>query len=74
MSIPVIDVTKTGKNIKKLMENEGLSVKDVQEKLDMEYPLSVYNWIWGKNLPSVDNLVALSAILGVKIEKILVFK
>lgn len=74
MSIPVIDVRKTGKNIQKLILDKNLSVKDVQEILSMQYPVSIYKWMRGEYLPSIDNLVALSAIFGVEIEKILVFK
>ena len=35
-------------------------------------PQAIYKWQYGQSLPSVDNLLALSVILGVSIEKILV--
>ena len=33
---------------------------------------AVYKWEWGKSLPAVDNLYALSRLFGVSIDKILV--
>ena len=33
---------------------------------------AVYKWEWGKSLPTVDNLYALSKLFGVTIENILV--
>lgn len=35
-------------------------------------PQAVYKWEWGKSLPTVDNLYALSRLFGVTIENILV--
>ena len=69
---PVIDMIATGKNILALRKEKGLTVKDLQRYFGFEEPQAVYRWQYGKTLPSVDNLLALSVILGVPMEEILV--
>lgn len=69
---PVIDPIATGKNILSLRQEKGLSVKDLQEYFGFDEPQAVYRWQYGKTLPSVDNLYALSALLDVPMERILV--
>ena len=69
---PVIDLTATGQNIKYLREKRGLRVKDLQEYFGFEEPQAIYRWQYGKTLPSVENLFALSVILDVPMEQILV--
>ena len=71
-SFPVIDPVATGENIRRLRLQKGLSVRDVQEFFGFEEPQAIYKWQWGKCLPSVDNLYALGALLGVPMEAILV--
>lgn len=69
---PVIDPIATGRNISNLRKEKGLTVKDLQKYFGFEEPQAIYRWQYGKTLPSVDNLYALSAILGVPMEKILI--
>lgn len=69
---PVIDPIATGKNILSLRKEKGLTVRDLQEYFGFEEPQAIYRWQYGKTLPSVDNLYALSAILDVPMEQILV--
>ena len=69
---PIIDPIATGKNILSLRKQKGLTVRDLQEYFGFEEPQAIYRWQYGKTLPSVDNLYALSAILGVPMESILV--
>ena len=72
-SFPVIDLSATGKNIIALRKARGLTVRDIQDFFGFEEPQAVYKWQQGKSLPTVDNLLALSVLLGVTIEKILVY-
>lgn len=67
-----IQTKETGNRIKKLLNQRGYTVKDVQEVFGFEYPQAVYKWLSGKSLPSVDNLVILSKILNTSIDDILV--
>lgn len=69
---PTINLIKTGQNILHLRRQRGLSVRTLQTLLGFATPQAIYKWQQGITLPSVDNLVALSMILGVPIEHILV--
>jgi len=69
---PMINLTKTGENILALRMKKGLSVRTLQQMLGFATPQAIYKWQQGLTLPSVDNLVALSTILDVPIDKILV--
>jgi len=68
-----ICVKLTGENIKRLCEERGLGVKDLQKALGLESRQAIYKWWEGKNIPSIDNLIKLSNILGVTVEDIIVF-
>ncbi|MGI6787413.1 MAG: helix-turn-helix domain-containing protein [Acholeplasmataceae bacterium] len=69
---PVINLEKTGKNIKRLREAKSLTVKDLQEYFGFESPQAIYKWQWGESLPSVDNLLILAKIFECTIDEILV--
>lgn len=71
-NFPVIDPVATGKNIAALRKERGLTVRNLQEFFGFEEPQAIYRWQYGKTLPSVDNLYALSVILRVPMEEILV--
>ena len=71
---PLIDVEATGKNIVRLRKERNLSVKDLQNYFGFEEPQAIYKWQWGQCLPSIDNLFALSYLLDVSIQDILVAK
>lgn len=68
----VIDPEATGRNIARLRQARGLSVRDVQNWFGFEEPQAIYKWQQGKSLPSVDNLYALCALLEVSVEELLV--
>ena len=69
---PVIDMIETGRNILRLREERGMTVRDLQAYFGFEQPQAIYKWQCGKSLPSVDNLYALGALLDVPMEDILV--
>ena len=58
--------------IKKLLMENGYTVKDVQNAMGFENPQAIYKWISGRSLPSLDNFVILSRLLHTSIEDILV--
>ena len=72
--LPVIDLVKTGNNIKRLLMLNNISVTKLQDILGFTSPQAIYKWFWGQSLPSVDNLVILASILHVSIEDILVIE
>ena len=69
---PVIDLAATGENILRLRQARGLTVRDVQAYFGFEEPQAIYKWQRGKSLPTVDNLYALSDLLEVPMNDILV--
>lgn len=69
---PVIDAAATGRNLRCLRLEKGYSVKELQEYLGLGCPQGVYQWQAGRNLPSVDNLYAISRLWGVSMNEILV--
>ena len=70
--IPVIDVKATGEKINELRDKAGITVKDIQLFLGFASPYPVYKWINGKNLPTLDNLLALAEMFGVMMDDIIV--
>lgn len=72
--IPVIDVTATGINIARLRAAAGLTVKDLQDIFGFNTPQAIYKWQRGTALPTVDNLVVLAAVFGVRLDDIIIFQ
>lgn len=71
-TMPIINMVATGKNIMRLREAAGLTVKDLQDIFGFATPQAIYKWQHGTALPTIDNLVALAAILGVSMDEIIV--
>ena len=67
---PRINLRETGVNLRRIMERRGIDAKDVQEYLQLSSVQSVYNWLNGLNMPTVDNLYALSQFFQVPIDAI----
>ena len=72
--MPTIDICATGKNIKQIMTCAGKTVKDVQHACGLTTGNAVYKWIHGSALPSIDNLVVLAEMFGVRLDDIIVTK
>lgn len=72
MNLPVVNMKQTGQNITMLREQRGISVRQLQIMMGFATPQAIYKWQHGESLPTVDNLVALSAIFAVPIDAILV--
>ena len=71
-NIPTINMVKTGQNIVRLREKQGLSVKDLQDIFGFTTPQAIYKWQHGTTLPTVDNLIVLATIFHIHIDDILV--
>ena len=71
-TMPTIDMVATGKNIMRLREAAGFTVKDIQEIFGFAAPQASYKWQHGTAMPTIDNLVVLAMVLGVTIDEILV--
>lgn len=72
MTMPMIDMTATGRNIARLRIDAGLTVKDLADIFGFATPQAVYKWQHGVAMPTLDNLVMLSAVFGVTMDEIIV--
>ena len=69
--LPIVNMVQTGQNIRQIRKQCGLTVKDLQDIFGFATPQAIYKWQQGTALPTVDNLVVLSAVFGVPMESIL---
>lgn len=67
---PLINKRETGVNLRRIMDMRGITPKDVQKYLGLGCVQSVYRWIDGINMPTIDNLYALSELFQVPIDAI----
>ena len=74
IDFPVIDMKATGAKIQQLREECGFTVRDLQHFFGFEEPTAIYHWQSGKNLPTVDNLCALSKLFGIPMDEIIVLR
>lgn len=72
MYIPIVNVKATGENIKRLLIEAGMTVKDLQKIFGFATPQAIYKWIRGEALPTVGNLLILAKVFGVTVDDILV--
>lgn len=66
---PLIDKRETGINLRRIMDDHKTSAKDVQEYLGLGCVQSVYRWLDGISMPTVDNLYALSQLFQIPIDE-----
>ena len=66
-----MDKKKTGINLRLMMDERGFTVKDVQQYLGLGSVQSVYHWLNGLSLPTVDNLYALSYWFQVPVDDLI---
>ena len=72
MKIPIIDMVTTGKNIKRIRESKGISVRELQEAFGFTNPQAIYKWQNGTSIPTLDNLVILASVLDTTVDEIIV--
>ena len=65
---PIINKRETGINLRRIMDKRGITAKDVQQYLGLGCVQSVYRWLDGINMPTIDNLYALSKLFQVPID------
>ena len=68
---PTINLRETGVNLRRIMDMRGITPKDIKEFLNLGSIQTVYNWCNGLNMPTIDNLYALSQFLHVPIDEII---
>ena len=72
----IVDRKATGERIRKLREERGISVRELQRHPDLNLAShqAVYKWQVGKNVPCIDHLLILCEIFDVEITDIIVTK
>lgn len=73
VSYPVPDLPQTGAKLARMLRERGLTPRMVQARLGLESPRAVYKWLNGRCLPTVDHLLALSRLMEVPMEALLVW-
>ena len=68
---PTINLRETELNLHRIMDERGITPNDIKEFLNLGTVQSVYNWCNGLNMPTIDNLYALSQFLHVSIDEII---
>lgn len=68
-----IDMPATGANIRRLRQEHGLSVGDIQEVMGFDSPSAVYKWERGLSLPSIEHMMVLSKLFDMRMEDILIW-
>jgi len=68
---PNIHLKGTGIYLKRLTQQKGYTVKELQELLHLSCPQPIYRWFKGQVLPSVDHLYTLSRLLYMHMESLL---
>ena len=71
MDAPLVNAVETGKNIKRLREEKGITVKELQKIFGFDTPQAIYRWQRGEILPCLDNLLVLAKILDVQVEDLI---
>lgn len=69
--IPVIDMKKTGQNLKKIMKMEDVKPVLISRITGLSLQ-AIYDWLGGKKMPNLDNLMLLSRLLNRPVEELIV--
>lgn len=72
--MPMINMQKTGANIKMLMKLNNIKVIQIQDILGFNTPQAIYKWLRGESMPTIDNMVILATILSTTIDNLLVIE
>ncbi len=70
--MPMINMQKTGANIKMLMKLNNIKVIQIQDILGFNTPQAIYKWLRGESMPTIDNMVILATLLNTTIDNIII--
>ena len=74
MNCITLDKEMSSKKLHTAIIRSGYSIEELQNMLQLSCPKTIYRWIQGDTLPSMDNLYKLSLILNTSMENLIVFK
>lgn len=69
---PTIDMKATGIRMRQLMDERGLTVKDIRRYLNLASVQSIYHWLNGQSMPTIDHFYALSALFGTSVDSMII--
>lgn len=70
-TIPKFDAREIGRHLHELMEQHEMTVKDLQKILGLSCPQTIYHWLNGDSIPTIDHLYNLSHHFGICIDELL---
>ena len=74
IQFPMVDLKSTGREIKALLSEKGVSVKENSSRLGLSSVQAVYKWLRWESILSIDNLMAVSTLLETPIGQFLITK
>lgn len=74
VSFVSVDMVKTGQTLKRACAYREISAREMQRQLNLGSVQAVYNWFHGVRIPTVDNLMAISRLLRLPVDALLVEK
>ena len=69
--IPKFASREIGQNLRSLMKQHDMTVKDLQKILGLSCPQTIYHWLNGDSVPTIDNLYNLSHHFDICINELL---
>lgn len=74
MEYPMINLELSGRKIKETIKERGYTTKEIMEYMGFRHSKSVYAWYRGAALPTLENMMALSVLLEVPVNELLVME
>ena len=71
-TMAMINMVATGNRIAELRDAAGLDNTDIADALGLTTRNAIYRWLNGSALPSIDNLVVLAEMFGVRLDDIII--
>ena len=62
----------TGKKTRDEMRRRKMTVRDLQDALELDSPQSIYKWLRGESFPSLPNMLVLGELFQVPLETLLI--
>lgn len=69
---PMINMKATGILLRQIMKQKNMTAKDIQRYLNLSCVQSVYRWLSGHSMPSIDHLYALSELFQMPMDDMIV--
>ena len=70
---PMINLIGTGKRIREAVRESGYTTTEIMGYMGMRHTKSIYAWYRGDCLPTLENISALSVLLDIPINDLLVY-